>query len=156
VPRSKFEYVFKVNLKTAKRIWRIIALAGYHTLEDLHEAIFTAFDRDDEHLYSFYFPRAPRSRRPASERVREYTASFVLEDPGPLDDDTQLDAAQARLDDLHLKVGQQFEYLFDFGDTWWHDVRVEQIRSRPSGRRLPIVVEKHGDSPPQYAPAEDE
>ena len=51
-------FVFKVALAGRKSIWRKIALRGNHTLDDLHEAIFDAFDRDDEHLYSFYFPAA--------------------------------------------------------------------------------------------------
>ena len=49
-------YVFKVALSGSKRIWRRIAMRPAQTLDDLHEAIFTAFDRYDEHLYSFFFP----------------------------------------------------------------------------------------------------
>ncbi len=54
-------YTFKVALKGAKGIWRRIEVAGKQTLDDLHEAIFEAFDREEEHLYSFYFP-PPGSR----------------------------------------------------------------------------------------------
>ena len=44
-------FVLKVALAGRKGIWRKIALRGGQTLDDLHEAIFEAFDRDDEHLY---------------------------------------------------------------------------------------------------------
>jgi len=152
---SQTEYLFKVNLKGARRIWRTIALRGDQTLEDLHEAIFVAFDRYDEHMYSFYFPRAPRRRGASQARVREYTASFILEDPGPFDDGTKLNAADTRLDNLRLKAGQRFEYLFDFGDCWWHELKVEQVRPTGSAGRLPLVLEKQGKSPPQYPPADD-
>ncbi len=145
--RAMVEYVFRVKLKHAKRIWRLVALPADRTLDDLHWAIFAAFDRDDEHLYSFYFPHLPR-RRAAGERVLEYTAPFAFEDPGPWDDGTPFDASATRLASLGLKVGQQFDYLFDFGDSWLHEVCVEAIQ--PVGRRDPIVREKHGASPPQY------
>jgi hypothetical protein len=53
--RSENEYCLKINLKGEKRIWRLIAMRGDQTLDDLHEAIFLAFDRFDPHLYSFSF-----------------------------------------------------------------------------------------------------
>lgn len=45
-------YVFKVKLAAAKRIWRRIAMLGRQTRDDLHEAIYAAYDREEEHLYS--------------------------------------------------------------------------------------------------------
>ena len=129
--RSSQEYMSKVNLKQAKRIWRTIAVRGDQTLEDLHEAIFAAFDRDDEHLYSFYFPKAP-SR--TSVPKREYTAPFMMEDLGPLDDGRKRDAAKTRVDDLAI---------------------VEEIRPIVAGAQRPAVLERKGKSPPQY-PSEDD
>jgi hypothetical protein len=34
--RSENEYCLKINLKGAKRIWRLIAMRGDQTLDDLH------------------------------------------------------------------------------------------------------------------------
>lgn len=151
---SDKEYRFKVNLKGAKRIWRLIALRGDQTLDDLHEAIFLAFDRFDAHLYSFYFPKAPRRRPSGGQVPREYAAPFMFEEPDPFGTQRRFDAARTRVDTLALKVGQQFEYLFDFGDSWWHEIRVEQVGPVVSGRRYPEIVEKHGRSPAQYGDAE--
>jgi hypothetical protein len=47
--KSTNEIVFKVGLK-GRRLWRTIALRGDHTLEQLHEEIFSAFNRFDDHL----------------------------------------------------------------------------------------------------------
>jgi len=52
-------FIFKVALAGRKNIWRKIAIKGNQTLDDLHGAIFDAFDRYDDHLYSFYFPLKP-------------------------------------------------------------------------------------------------
>lgn len=86
---SDKEYVFKVALKGTKRIFRAIALRGDQTLEDLHEAIFAAFNRYDEHLYSFYFPKAPTGRATAGPIPREYTAPQLFEGLGTLETEVE-------------------------------------------------------------------
>ena len=147
---SQNEYRLKINLKGEKRIWRVIAMRGDQTLDDLHEAIFAAFDRFDPHLYSFYFPKGPRRRPSAGPVPREYAAPFMFEEPDPFGPKRRFNAARTRLDTLTLKVGQQFEYLFDFGDSWWHEGKVEQVGPVVAGRRYPEIVEKRGRSPAQY------
>ena len=124
---SDTQYLFKVRLKRARRIWRTIALRGDQTLDDLHEAVFEAFDRDDPHLYSFYCPKAPSRSRRSGLQPKEYTAPQMFDDPEPFEDERRFNAAETRLDDLRLRPGQRFEYLFDFGDSWWHEVGVEEI-----------------------------
>ena len=54
-------YVFRVTLlpnpplefEPAAEVWREIAIEGSQTLNDLHAAIFEAFDRWDTHGYEF-------------------------------------------------------------------------------------------------------
>lgn len=151
------QYTFKVTLKREKGIWRTLALRGDHTLDDLHEMIFRAFDRYDEHLYSFYFPRAPRRRETAGSRHTEYTSPIVFEEPDPFREKGTLDASEAELRSLKLGVGRTFEYLFDFGDSWWHQVKVVSVDTvdQDIAARLPAITDRHGDSPPQY-PSEEE
>ncbi|HZZ29125.1 MAG TPA: plasmid pRiA4b ORF-3 family protein [Pirellulales bacterium] len=150
-------YVVKVALKDAKKIWRRIALRGNQTLDDLHEAIYDAFDRYDEHLYSFFFP-PEGSRSRGRNRLRdavEYAHPYMVEDPGPFRDEPLLDASQTRIDSLGLSKGQRFEYLFDWGDEWWHELTVEEVDAKPERGRYPKIVEKHGESPPQYPDLEE-
>ena len=147
--KSGTQFLFKVNMKGARRIWRTIALRGDQTLDDLHEAIFEAFDRDDPHLYSFYIPKAPGRGSRSGPQPKEYTAPPMFDDSDPFGAENQINAAKARLDELKLKTGQRFEYLFDFGDSWWHEVLVETISPVAPGTRYG-VLEKKGTSPPQY------
>lgn len=146
--KSDAEFVFTVKLKRANRIWRTIAMRGDQTLDDLHEAIFHAFDRFDPHLYSFYFPRAPRRRGSNVTQPKEYVSALSFQ--GSSGAERTFNAAASKIDGLGLKIGQTFEYLFDYGDMWWHEGTVEQIAavSRP---RYPERVASHGQSPPQYA-----
>lgn len=148
-------YIFKVALRDAKRIWRRIALRGDQTLDHLHEAIFKAFDRDDEHLYSFYFPKPESRGRDRWRDATEYAHPYFLEDNLFGDRDLH-NAALTKLDDLNLEKGQKFDYLFDFGDSWWHEITVEKTDGEIEKGRYPKITEKRGDSPPQYFYEEDE
>jgi Plasmid pRiA4b ORF-3-like protein len=129
---------------------RTIQIRGDQTLEDLHHAIFDAFDRWDEQMYEFQFgqgpmdPKAPRYVLPSA-----FETDMGDENPpaGRVD--------QTRIDSLGLEVGRSFGYWFDFGDDWWHQINVEAIEDKfPSGK-FPRVTKRVGKSPPQYA-EEDE
>jgi len=55
-----------ISEKFAKKnpvISRTIQIRGDQTLEDLHHAIFDAFDRFDEHMYEFQFGKGPMDRK---------------------------------------------------------------------------------------------
>jgi hypothetical protein len=151
-------YIFKVALEGDKKIWRRIAIRGGQTLHDLHEAIYTAFDRDDEHLYSFYL--APKSvttssRRKLLQAATEYTCPYNTESPFDMDEDSE-SAAKTKIESLMLSVGRKLFYLFDFGDNWWHELTVEQVDGKADSDKYPRVIEKHGGSPPQYPEWDDQ
>ena len=151
---SKIEYQFKVRLKQRRSIWRSVVLCGNQTLEDLHEAIFMAFERYDEHLYSFYFPSGPARRTASFKGHKEYTAPqgfYPLEGFEP----DRFSASSATLNTLKFTVGQTFEYLFDFGDEWWHEIAVEAIGQSKVGDTYPRIVGQRGPSPPQYPENEE-
>ena len=143
-------YVFKVALKGAKRIWRRIGTRGDQTLDELHQAIFDAFDRYDEHLYSFYIPPLESRGRARLREATEYTHPSAAEEPGPFADEPIKNAAQTKIADLRLVKGQRFDYLFDFGDSWWHELTVEQTEGELSAAEYPQIIEVRGESPPQY------
>jgi hypothetical protein len=62
-------HIFKVALAEWEGIWRKIAVKGNQTLDDLHEAIFDAFDRYDEHMYSFYLLKSAIRRNPSAVEI---------------------------------------------------------------------------------------
>jgi hypothetical protein len=147
--------IFKVALAGRKSIWRRIAVRASQTLDDLHEAIYEAFDRYDEHLYSFYFPKPGTRGRARLRDAVEYTHPYAAEDPGPFDE-APPSAAEVKLSSLGLMPRQVFLYLFDFGDSWWHEISVEQTDAPAEKGKYPRVLERHGQSPPQYPDVDDE
>ena len=149
-------FVFKVALQAQKKVWRRIAMRSDQTLEDLHDGIFDAFDRYDEHLYSFYLlPPGVKGRRALVESV-EYTSPYMFEQPDAFGWGEAYDASATAIGSLGLEPKRQLRYLFDFGDDWWHEITVEQIDGPPDNGDYPRVIERRGDSPPQYPDIEEE
>jgi hypothetical protein len=136
------EYEGKVTART-------IQIKGSQTLATLHEAIFAAFDREEEHLYEFNLGIGPYDR----------SKIYSLQTKGDEFDDDEESAGEVRtttIDDLELKVGRAFGYAFDFGDDWQHQINVEAIEPAPATGTYPKVTKRIGDSPPQYPDLDEE
>ena len=125
-----------------KEISRVIEIRGDQTLQQLHEAIFQAYDRWDEHLYEFQF-----GRRPFDPEGPNYGI------PAGRKQKSCGDARKTTLDDLELKMHRTFGYWFDFGDDWFHQVQVERIDQAIPTVTYPRVIRRVGKSPPQYSDA---
>ncbi len=123
-----------------KVVQRVIEIRGDQTLEQLHEAIFQAYDRWDQHLYEFQFGKRPFDPAGPNYGVPE----------GAAGDKKLGDARTTKLDDLGLKQDQVFGYWFDFGDDWFHQVEVERIERAIPTVTYPRVIKRVGKSPPQY------
>ncbi len=141
LPRQR---VSKTFAKKKSGLSRLIQIRGDQTLEDLHHAIFNAFDREEEHLYEFQLGRGPMDRQ---------GPIYGLEDAGGGSEGGHV--SETTIDSLGLRVGRSFGYLFDFGDNWQHQINVEAIEEAVPQGQYPRVTKKVGKSPPQY-PDEDE
>jgi hypothetical protein len=149
--------VFKVALAESKKIWRKIEIREGQTLHNLHDIIFDAFDRDDEHMYSFFFPHSRQKFNPRKiyKSSEEYSHPYACEEKEMLDGEVQ-DASKTTIKSLDLTEKQVFYYLFDFGDEWWHEITVEKTDGVADNGEYPRIVERKGESPEQYPdPDED-
>ena len=132
-------------------ISRTIEVRGDQTLEQLHDAIFEAFDRWDQHMYEFQVG----GRGPMDPEAKRYVRPMAMDDPidtGP----PAGNVAQVTIGTMGLEAEQAFGYWFDFGDNWWHQIDVVAIRDTPAGGKYPRVTASVGDSPPQYADLDDD
>jgi hypothetical protein len=123
-----------------KVISRVIEIRGDQTLEQLHQAIFQAYDRWDQHLYEFQLGKRPFD--PDGPNYGVADGSPGKKGPG--------DARTTKLDDLGLTPHRVFGYWFDFGDDWYHQVQVERIEQAIPTATYPRVTRRVGKSPPQY------
>jgi hypothetical protein len=118
---------------------RIFAAARTHTFAALATAIDDAFARwDRSHLHEFEFADGTRigihnDTWDRHEKVIDYTRTKLS----------------------RLELGEQFLYVFDFGDDWTHLCTVAEVRIDPL-ESLGIVPERPlphwgwGDIPDQY------
>jgi hypothetical protein len=123
-----------------KQISRVIEIRGDQTLEQLHHAIFKAYDRSDDHAYEFQFGKRPHD--PNGPNYGVSVSGRRKKGDG--------DARTTKLDDLNLKLDRVFGYWFDFGDNWFHQVEVEKIEQAIPTVTYPRVIKRVGKSPPQY------
>ncbi len=86
-------------------------MRGDQTLDDLHDMIFSAFDRYDHHSYAFYFPKRPARRPQTGARSKTYASPRGFEPEEMVDINQQHIAGLARLGDLKLKGGTTVEIL---------------------------------------------
>jgi hypothetical protein len=138
-------------VKKNRVISRTIQIRGDQTLEDLHHAIFYAFDREDEHMYEFQVG----GKGPMDPKARRYTLHLYDEDTKP-EDRPAGDVEHTKVGALGLKVNDAFGYWFDFGDDWWHQINVVAIEEGSGRGKFPKVVKRVGKSPPQYVDWDEE
>ena len=131
-------YVFKASL--GAKLWRRIAIPAALTLDDLSDAIRHAFDFDDDHLYRF-------SYRDRFGKTMHIGHPFLEEPPS---------TNEVAVGELPLRPGASMEYLFDFGDQWLFDVKLERVDPPDARLRKPKLLEEHGKAPPQYPNLEED
>ncbi|AFY39716.1 hypothetical protein Lepto7376_3519 [[Leptolyngbya] sp. PCC 7376] len=127
-------------------VCREIEILGKHTLADFHRIIFKAFDREEEHMYEFQV-RGSAPNAPDAER-------YVLPEAMNNSDDENKPSGCVNdtvIADLNLSLDDVIGYHFDFGDSWWHQINLLEVKSKPSGRKkYPRITVREGASPPQY------
>jgi len=123
------------------RCSRTIEFLGSATLGDVHAAIQTEFELDDDHLWAFYL----------SGDLGDLESEFVSDDVG-----SGRPAWDTELRSLDLAPGMRFLYRFDFGDELIHDITVVGVGDADGGAAYPRVVERIGKPPPQYPGLDDE
>jgi hypothetical protein len=149
-------YSFKVALAHQKRIYRNIEILSNQTLHDLHEAIFTSFDRYDEHLYSFYLTFTATKSRNVIYDSPEYSHPMAIEESPFHNFQEKHNAEETRIGILGLSENDKLYYIFDFGDEWWHELTVLEIRDIKETKGYPKIIKKAGQSPDQYPEYNDD
>lgn len=144
-------YQFKVSIIGIPKLYRTIEVSENCTFDDFHEAIFEAFDRYDEHLYSFFITgkdtKNIRTIIDSPEITHPYNLESKINFGEPKDSKS---STQIQISDVNLKKKDIIHYLFDFGDEWWHRIRVENILETKSRKRIAHIIKAVGEAPPQY------
>ena len=103
-------YLLKISLlEIQPEIRRRFVVPAGISLDRLHDVIQIVMGWTDSHLHEFTI---------GSKRYTEY----------PEDKEQGLECGRYRLGDLIKQRGRTFRYLYDFGDSWEHEVILEDNR----------------------------
>ena len=131
---------FKIQIRDIKKppVWRRIVIPGNFTFHDLHNTIQSAFGWWDEHLYQF-------QRHP-------FDGGWTVKEPDDEDDnwgERPEDARETNVLTFIQHMGlEKFVYVYDFGDSWVHDITVEQI-DHDANLDHPVCLAGKGACPPE-------
>ena len=62
---------------------------------------------------------------------------------------------KTRIGDVGLNEKEVFHYLFDFGDDWWHRIKIQNVGETKSKKKHIKLIKSTGESPPQYPDDDD-
>jgi hypothetical protein len=138
IPAGKRLYQFKIILKDIQPpIWRRIQVKDC-SLDKLHEHIQTAMGWTNSHLHQFKID------------------SVVYGDPDLLcegwqDESWPVNSLETKVSAIIPEEEERirFDYEYDFGDEWEHEVLFERCLHTEKGGRYPVCVEGERACPPE-------
>ena len=117
----------KITLQYVRPVcWRRVLVPASATLGDLHDVIQVAFVWDEDHLHAFTIGR------------RQYG------DPGF---DMEYDEDKITLAAAFARARKPISYVYDFGDSWQHEIVLEQVVEPDPAVTYPVCVAGRGDAP---------
>lgn len=147
-------YLFRVSIIGIPNLYRIIEVSENCTFDDFHEVIFQAFDRFDEHLYSFFITRKDTKNIRSIYNAPEITHPLCVDDLMGYEKMIK-STSKTLIGDVGLNEKDIFHYLFDFGDDWWHRIEVQKINEINAKKKHIKLIKSIGESPPQYPDYDD-
>jgi hypothetical protein len=113
-PKDYTAYTLDIRLAEIEPpIWRRIVVPGQLTLFQLHQVFQVVMGWYHSHLHQFV--------------VEKNGTTVSYGEPSPEDDYYAKDERRVALAQIAPKQGATFQYEYDFGDSWQHLIRVEDI-----------------------------
>jgi hypothetical protein len=112
-------------------IWRRVLVSNQLTLKRLHDCLQAVADWQDIHLHEFVI---------ADRRYGE---------PAPREVVPVQNEALFRLHSLPLAEGTSFSYVYDFGDHWEVEVKLERVLPPDPGVPFAVVIDGVRAFPPE-------
>ena len=121
-------YQFKITLKGVKPpIWRRIQVPETYTFWDLHVAIQDAMGWDDYHLHQFEL----------ADPVSGIKKMIGIPDGEFGGFGNILPGEKEKISKWLSLDNDKADYIYDFGDNWEHQVKLEKIIPRETGVKYP-------------------
>ena len=127
-------FQLKVSLRgSSPLIWRRVQVFEDIPLVYLHRVVQIVMGWDDSHLHEFHI---------AGEEYGVPNREFDF-------DGSVLDERKVSLGELVSRVRTKFQYIYDFGDNWTHDVVLERILPADPEVKCPVCLAGERNGPPE-------
>jgi hypothetical protein len=124
-------YQLKITLRGVSKppVWRRVLVHADASLAKLHWVIIAAMGWDGSHLHIFSDDTTLYGTTPDDENEDEFALADVLVEPG-----------------------DRLRYMYDFGDDWDHDIKLEKVLPPDAGTlaaAVPVCLAGKGACPPE-------
>ncbi|MGL4650136.1 MAG: IS1096 element passenger TnpR family protein, partial [Caldilineaceae bacterium] len=145
-------YVLDVYHREFPRVTRTIAIRSKQTFEQLHRAIQSAFEWNNDHLFAFFLNGRAYDRTSAIVIPEDAYEVFPVAStpPKPELEIESPNVFNMAIGMIGLEPGDTFLYLFDFGDDHHFNVVCKDVLNKAEPGRYPRVIARKGRSPEQY------
>lgn len=157
-------YRFYAELESyIPKIWRRFEINGTKTMAELGYTLMTMFEMQASHLFCFNYKYGARTLSDLRKLYPDEKLKEVLGEDGfsdlsevwrfelPSDEvyenenEVWKDASKYRLKDITDKVPWQFSFMYDYGDSWHINLKMESCeKAEIDARQLPRVLEGEG------------
>lgn len=136
---SKVEAVqLEIVLKYSKpSVWRKVVVRSDVSFYKLHWIIQFTMGWENSHLFEFN-----------AEKYRIGEADEEFKDFGYAQDDV-IDCKKITLKEVLDTEITELDYLYDFGDSWEHQIKVERVFPLEEDKYYPYCTEAKWDCPPE-------
>ena len=112
-------FQFKIQLKniTYPPVWRRLLVPGQFTFLRIHHTIQIAFGWQNYHLFQF----SPKGFGSFPVITIPYPDDYLAYNEKPLD------ASKTKVSEILISPKQKYTYIYDFGDSWEHQIIIEEI-----------------------------
>ncbi len=137
-------YRVRVDLDGAKPpIWRRLDIRSDLTLDVVHQVLQTAFEWSDSHLHRFSVGGHPFDRH-----SQLFLCPFDVEE-GAEEDEGGIPTGEVRLDQVVQEPGDVVRYVYDYGDSWEHTLRLEKVLPGSTDAPAATCVDGRRAAPPE-------
>ena len=138
-------YQLKISIKyISPPIWHRILISNYSTFAELHDVIQEFFNWGNYHLHEFYYYKQNYIYRQIRIQGLDIDDSF-----SPNSDFYDVREDAIRLCDVFSTEQRVVNYLYDFGDNWEHNIKLEKIFPYKDGFHSPLCVGGRRATPPE-------
>jgi hypothetical protein len=139
--RAKKIFQFRVSLLDIEpQIWRRIQVPSTYSFWDLHVALQDSMGWLDCHLHMFHF---------SDSKFGEELDIGIPDLDVPEDDWQCLPGWEIPIDEYFAQPGDDTLYVYDFGDSWRHQLTLEEVIDRAPRKRYPKCVGGERACPPE-------